>query len=238
MEPVPIKGFVDLSLVDWQDKVASVVFLPNCNFRCPNCYNAQLVLRPGEMRTIPLDEVLRYLRDRRGWIDGVAITGGEPTLHEGLPGFCEMVKRAGLGVKLDTNGTNPEMVERLIDRGLVDYVAVDLKAPLSVEKYSKAVGVDVECFLARIEKTVDLLMLSKVDYEFRTTLVPTIHELRDVEQICMRIKGCRKYVLQNFRAGVEMINPVLQDQKPFTEAQMQAFKEVALKTVPNTLTRG
>ncbi|MEM2103063.1 MAG: anaerobic ribonucleoside-triphosphate reductase activating protein [Candidatus Bathyarchaeia archaeon] len=237
MEPVPIKGFVDLSLVDWQDKVASVVFLPNCNFRCPNCYNAQLVLRPGEMQTIPLDEVLRYLKDRRGWIDGVAVTGGEPTLHEGLPSFCEMIKGFGLGVKLDTNGTNPEMVEDLIEHGLVDYVAVDLKAPLTVEKYSKATGVDVEHFLARIEETIDILMLSKVDYEFRTTLVPTIHELWDIEQICMRIKGCRRYVLQNFRANVEMINPALQNQKPFTSAQMQAFREMALKTVANTLTR-
>ncbi|MBX5327674.1 MAG: anaerobic ribonucleoside-triphosphate reductase activating protein [Candidatus Bathyarchaeia archaeon] len=237
MDPVPIKGFVDLSLVDWPNRVASVVFLPNCNFRCPNCYNVQLVLRPGEMRAISLEEVLRYLRDRRGWIDGVAITGGEPTLHEGLPGFCEMIKGFGLGVKLDTNGTNPEMVGELIDRGLVDYVAVDLKAPLTVEKYSKAAGVGVDHFLARIEKTIDVLLLGRVDYEFRTTLVPTIHELCDVEQICMRIKGCRRYVLQNFKADVEMINPMLQSQKPFTRAQMQAFKEIALKTVPNTFTR-
>lgn len=237
MQTVEIKGFVDLSLVDWEGKVASVVFLPRCNFRCPNCYNAQLVLHSEKMQTIPFEEIHEYLKNNQGWIDGVAITGGEPTLNENLPTFCRMMKDLGFKVKLDTNGTNPKMIEHLIEQGLVDYVALDIKAPLTMEKYSKATNVNAKELLVNVEETIEILMTGRVDYEFRTTVVPTIHEPTDIEQICTRIKGCRKYVLQNFKANVKMINPELQTQKPFTQAQMQAFKETAARIVPNTFLR-
>jgi len=237
METVEIKGFVDLSLVDWEGKVASVVFLPRCNFRCPNCYNTQLVLHSEKMQTIPFEEIHEYLKNNQGWIDGVAITGGEPTLHENLPTFCRTIKGLGFKVKLDTNGTNPKLIEHLIEQGLVDYIALDIKAPLTTEKYSKATNIDTKQLLEQVERTIEILMTGEVDYEFRTTVVPTIHEPKDIEQICTRIKGCKKYVLQNFKANVEMINPALQTQKPFTQAQMQAFKETAAKIIPNTFLR-
>ena len=237
MKTLEIKGFVDLSLVDWEGKVSAVVFLPNCNFRCPNCYNVQLVLHPEKMQTIPFEEILQYLKNSQGWIDAVAITGGEPTLHEDLPELCRKIKDLGFKVKLDTNGTNPDMIEMLIKQGLVDYIALDVKAPVTVEKYAKATGVNAEDFLGRVEKTIEILLKGEVGYEFRTTLVPTIHEPKDIAQLCQRIKGCKKYLLQNFKTNVEIINPELKTQKPFTQEQMQLFRVAASKIIPNTFLR-
>jgi pyruvate formate lyase activating enzyme len=145
--PREIKGVVDLSLVDWDGKLSSVIFLPRCNFRCPFCHNYALVLHPEKEKTIPLKRVEDNLWKQRHWLDGVCVTGGEPTLHGDLPEFCSELKDIGLLVKIDTNGTNPTMIERLTEKGLVDYVAVDVKAPLTVEKYSKAIGVDAKNFL-------------------------------------------------------------------------------------------
>ena len=232
-----IKGFVDLSLVDWEGKVSAVVFLPNCNFRCPFCYNVQLVLHPEKMQTIPFEEIEQYLKENRGWIDAVAITGGEPTLHEELPTLCQRIKDLGLKVKLDTNGTNPDMIGTLIKQGLVDYIALDIKAPVTKEEYAKATGVRAEEFLEKVKKTIETLLKGEVSYEFRTTLAPTIHEPKHIEQLCQRIKGCKKYVLQNFKTNVETINPELKTQKPFTQEQMQVFRDAASKIVPNTFLR-
>ena len=237
MKSPEIKNFVPLSCVDWDGKVSAVVFLPNCNFRCPFCYNTALVLNPENLETKPFEEIRQYLRENKGWLDGIAITGGEPTINEKLPDFCKQIKELGLGVKLDTNGTNPAMVERLVEEALVDYVALDVKAPLNVEAYSKAVGVDARNLLANVEKTIRTLLKDSVDYEFRTTLVPTIHTEEDMEQICSKIKGCKKYVLQNFLGDVETLNPELKNVKPFSSAEMERFLELAKKTVPNTLQR-
>jgi pyruvate formate lyase activating enzyme len=237
MKSPEIKNFVPLSCVDWDGKVSAVVFLPNCNFRCPFCYNTALVLAPESLEAKPFEEIRQYLRENKGWLDGIVITGGEPTISERLPDFCRQIKELGLGVKLDTNGTNPAMVGELLEEALVDYVAMDVKAPLNVEAYSRAVGVDARNLLAKVEKTISTLLKGSVDYEFRTTLVPTIHTEEDVEQICGKIKGCKKYVLQNFLGGVETLNPELKNVEPFSSAEMDRFLELAKKTVPNTLQR-
>ena len=142
-----IKGFIDLSLSDWDGKLCSVIFLPGCNLRCPFCYNSTLVLHPETVETVPFLHVEDYLRKQRSWIDGVCITGGEPTIHKDLPELCSKLKETGFLVKVDTNGTYPKMVKKLIDNGLVDYIAMDIKAPLTVEKYSKATGANVEKLL-------------------------------------------------------------------------------------------
>ncbi|MFQ5758169.1 MAG: anaerobic ribonucleoside-triphosphate reductase activating protein [Candidatus Bathyarchaeia archaeon] len=234
-----IKGVVDLSLVDWDGRLSMVIFLPRCNFRCPFCQNYALVLHPEEEETIPFERVEDYLRRQKDWLDGVCVTGGEPTLHADLPEFCSKLKGTGLPVKLDTNGTNPLMVKGLIEGGLVDYVAVDIKAPLTVEKYSKAIGVDAKNFLGKVKETVGMLLEAGVDYEFRTTVVPTLHDEKDIEEISRDMKGCRKYVLQKFDASLRKrtLDPTFSRLKPFTDEEMKNLLTAARKNVPNAKIR-
>jgi pyruvate formate lyase activating enzyme len=232
-----IKTLVPLSCVDWDGKISAVAFLAGCNFRCPFCYNTTLVLQPETLKTLSFESIRRQLNESTGWLDGVVITGGEPTIHQTLPNLCREIKNLGLGVKLDTNGTNPGMLRQLVDDGLVDYVALDVKAPLNTEAYSRATGVDASPFVPQVERAIHLLLDGPVDYEFRTTLVPTMHTEKDVEQICSTVHGCRKYVLQNFLGDVETLNPGLRDVRPFQEIEMARFLESARKTVPNTLGR-
>jgi len=232
-----IKGFVDVSLVDWDGRVSSVIFLPSCNLRCPYCYNSTLVLHPGGLPTVPFREIEDYLERHRGWIDGVVVTGGEPTVHGDLPDLCSKIKGMGFLVKLDTNGTNPTVVRTLIEKGIVDYVALDVKAPLKEEKYSAASGVDAKIFLEKVRETIATLLDFRVDYEFRTTLVPTLHERADVEEICREIRGCGKYALQNYRGDVEPLDPRFKALKPFTNGEMNIFLETAKRIIPNAILR-
>ena len=234
-----IKGFIELSLVDWDGKLSSVIFLPNCDFRCPFCHNTTLVLHPERGETIPFERVEDYLKKQRGWIDGVCITGGEPTLHRDLPDLCSRLKEMGFLVKVDTNGTNPMMIKELMNRGLVDYMAVDIKAPLTVEKYFKAAGTDAENLLGKVKETVRMLLGSNTDYEFRTTVVPTLHEEEDIKEICDGIKGCRKYVLQKFDVslGKTTIDPDFGKLKPFTDEEMKMFLTIAQELLPNVKLR-
>ena len=233
-----IKGFVSVSLSDWDGKVSSVIFLPRCNLRCPFCYNKSLVLHPEEMLTIPFVQVEHYLEANQKWIDGIVITGGEPTLHEDLPLLCEKIKKAGFDVKVDTNGTNPKVIGELMEKRLVDSVAMDVKAPLNKEKYSAACGLNATPFLERINETIKILLTAAVECEFRTTVVPTLHRLEDVEGICQGIKGCKKYTLQNFKSEVETIDPAYQNLKPFSKKQMGNFLRTAKRAVPNAIFRG
>jgi len=234
-----IKGVTNLSLVDWDGNVCSVFFLPNCNFRCPFCHNVALVLHPERVKTIPFEQVENRLKKQRGWIDGVCITGGEPTLHNDLPDLCSKLKEMGFLVKVDTNGTNPTMIRELIDKGLVDYIALDIKAPLTVEKYSKATGVNAEKLLGKVKETVRTLLTSKVDYEFRTTVVPTIHKEEDIEEICRDIKDCKKYVLQKFDVSLrkKTLDPKFSKLKPITDEEMRTFLTVAQSFLPNVKLR-
>jgi pyruvate formate lyase activating enzyme len=234
-----IKGFIDVSFVDWDGKISSVIFLPNCNFRCPFCHNLNLVFNPEKLDTIPFGYIEDQLNKQRGWTDGVCITGGEPTLHSDLPELCSQLKKMDFLVKVDTNGTNPSMLKKLINNGLIDYVAMDIKAPLTVEKYSKATGVNTEKLLEEVKESVEILLGSIMDYEFRTTVVPTLHEKEDIKQICHNLIGCKKYVLQKFDVslGKETINPKFIKLKPFTDEKMQKFLTVAQKIIPNAKLR-
>jgi pyruvate formate lyase activating enzyme len=232
-----IKGFIDVSLSDWDGKVSSVLFLPGCNFRCPFCYNTKLVLQPDTMPTTTLLQVEDYLEGNRKWIDGVVITGGEPTTHKDLHGLCEKLKKMRFKVKVDTNGTNSTMIRKLVDDQLADYVALDVKAPLTEKEYSLAVGVKAAPFIGKINETIRFLLEDNVDYEFRTTLVPTLHKVESVERICQAIKGCKKYVLQNFKSEVETVDPKFKAVQPFSVAQMEAFLQVAKRTVPGARLR-
>jgi len=232
-----IKGFVGVSLSDWDGKVSSVLFTPNCNLRCPFCYNKSLVLEPEKMPTIPHEHIENYLEANRKWIDGIVVTGGEPTLHADLASLCEEIKKKSVGIKEYTNGTNPEMISRLIEKELVNYVALDVKAHLTNEKYSQACGTTADIVFEKIRETIQTLLADDVDYEFRTTLVPTLHHTKDVKAICRAIKGCRKYALQNFKSEVDTIDPRFQNFRPFSIRQMETFLQAAKGIVPNTIRR-
>ncbi len=232
-----IKGFIDLSLVDWDGRTSAVVFLPKCNFRCPYCYNKSLVTQSRAMPTIPFGEIKKYLIRSKGLLSGVVISGGEPTIHSELLTLCSEMKKLGFHVKLDTNGTNHTMVKRLIAGNLVDYVALDVKAPLISNKYSKAAGVDMSDLLAEVDSTIDTLLETSVSYEFRTTLVPTLHTKQDVQDICSRVEGCKRLALQNFKCGVETLDPSLSSNTPFSEREMREFLKLAQRVVPNAFWR-
>jgi pyruvate formate lyase activating enzyme len=205
--PYPIKGFLETSFSDWPGRVVSVLFLPSCNLRCPFCHNHGLVLHPEKFESFPWEVILEGLQRRRGWIDGVCLTGGEPTLHPWLPRLIRELRSnrrltptgRPLAVKLDTNGTHPETLEELLAEGLIDYVAMDLKAPLRTDRYSALTGVPCgEEQIGRIRASIQLLLEGKVEYEFRTTVVPTLLEEEEVYALARRIRGARRYTLQSF----------------------------------------
>jgi pyruvate formate lyase activating enzyme len=228
-----IKGFVETSFSDWSGKIVSVLFLPSCNLRCPFCHNHQLVRRPEAYDDFPLDAILESLRRRKGWIDGVCLTGGEPTLHPWvLPLIRELKSNRDLtasggplAVKLDTNGTHPEVLESLLSQGLLDYVAMDLKAPLEASRYSVLTGVSfTEDRMERVRTSVRVLLRGEVDYEFRTTVVPGLLEEEEIYAIARRIRGAPRYTLQNFNPR-ETLDPNLRQTPPLEPAVLQRMQE-------------
>ena len=187
-------GIEKISLVDYKDYLTCVVFTPGCNFRCPFCQNSSLVTSKGSAE-IDEEEVLEYLEKKKKLLDAFGITGGEPTLHKGIERVYERVKELGLKTKLDTNGTNPELVRRLIDRKLVDYVALDIKN--SLDDYLPIIGMK-NFDLTPVNETAALLLENKTEYEFRTTLVKEFHTERNIEQIGKDLKGAEKFFFQKF----------------------------------------
>ena len=187
-------GFRKMTLLDFPGRVACTLFTGGCNFRCPFCHNASLVVG-GNMEQIDEAVILDYLKKRTGLLDGVCITGGEPTLRPDLIPFIEKVKALGFEVKLDTNGTNPTLLKELLDKELVDYVAMDVKN--SFEKYPETCGLD-GMELNSIKESIALLIGGKVDFEFRTTVVSPLHEAADIEALAKEIRGAEKYFIQNF----------------------------------------
>lgn len=192
-----IKAFLPASLIEYPGHIADVVYVGACNFRCPYCYNVDLVLRPQQLPDIELACVLQRLEARRGFVDGLAITGGEPTVQSGLIAFLADVRQLGLSVKLDTNGYRPDVLQECLERRWVDYVAMDIKTSLA--RYEPVAGVAVDP--KRLQRSMELLLRSEIDYEFRTTVVPGLVNLQDVKAIVDLIAGARRYYLQCFRPG-------------------------------------
>jgi pyruvate formate lyase activating enzyme len=221
---LPIKGLERMSVIDYPGKTCCIVFLAQCNFRCPYCHNPDLIKGPGKLPDVKEGEVLELLRERRKWLDGVCITGGEPCIHKGLPDFIRRVKKEGFLVKLDTNGTNPEMVEGLLKEGLLDYVAMDVKAP--PEKYSEVAGVEVD--LDKVRKTAGIIMESGIDYEFRTTVLPRFFGKEDIEGIGRWLKGARRYFLQGFR-NKNTLDRGFGKEAAFSEGELEELADVARK---------
>ena len=229
-----LKGWVRTSLIDYPDHIATVLFTGGCNFRCPPCHNADLVLRPAEMPDLPLEEVWAFLSRRAGLVDGVVITGGEPTLQGGLIPFLRRVREHGLDVKLDTNGYRPDVLAALLDEGLVDYVAMDVKA--SLKKLSLLAG-RMDLDVVRLERSIALLRDSGCSYEFRTTVVPGLLDEGDVEEIARWVAGAERYVLQQFRP-LRTLDPALEMVTPYPLERLQVMAECAGRWVAHVAVRG
>jgi pyruvate formate lyase activating enzyme len=234
---VEIKGFIPNTMLDWEGMLASTVFLPRCNFRCPFCQNAELVIHPERLETIPFSVVSDYLAEREGWVDGVCITGGEPCLHDDLPDLCSKLRQRGVKVKLDTNGSLPSVLESLLAEGLVDFVAMDVKAPLQHGPYKIASGVDWPDLVERVSRSIDLLGSSSVPHEFRTTVVPLMHGPAEVGRIAQRLKGNGRYVLQHFSPR-DTLDPRFSTLRPFTEDDMDNMLKRAQQHVQDAIVRG
>ncbi|MBI5347632.1 MAG: anaerobic ribonucleoside-triphosphate reductase activating protein [Candidatus Aenigmarchaeota archaeon] len=216
-----IKGFQGTTLVDYPGKVASTIFVFGCDFHCPFCYNRTLVLEEyRNTEAISEDFVLKNLEARSGFIEGVCITGGEPCMSRGLPEFMEKIKDTGLLVKLDINGSFPSVLSELISKDIVDYIAMDIKAP--AERYNELAGADVD--IRRINESIQLIKDSKVDYEFRTTVVPLLAE-KDIFSIAEWIKGAKRYCLQQFENKKEMLAPAMKSLKPYTREELMKMTE-------------
>ena len=233
----PIRGFMESSLLEWDGRIVSVVCLQGCNLRCPYCHSHHLISRNMPPETVPLAQVLAFLEGRRGWVDGVVVSGGEPTIHPELPEFLAAFKAAGLPVKLDTNGSNPGMLADVIDMGLADYVAMDLKAPLEPERYAAVCGAPVE--VAAVARSARVLLRNRVDYEFRTTVCPAFVSLEDLEAMAASIAGARRYVLQqfvpetSFRRELRLMRPYAQaDLIAASQKLRQHVKECHLRGQP------
>ena len=187
-----VGGFLKSSLIDYPEKISAIVFTQGCNFRCSFCHNPELL--NFHSTDFDTEEILKFLSTRKGKLDAVVITGGEPTLQKGLKEFIQEVKNMNFLVKLDTNGSDPDLLQNLIYENLIDYVAMDIKAPLEKYDFITCVNVDKE----KIQKSIDILLKNKVDYEFRTTVVKELLAVEDFEKISDLIKGARRYYLQKF----------------------------------------
>lgn len=228
-----IVGIQKLTLLDYPGTVACTIFTPGCNFCCPFCQNASLVLPGKQPDCISSDDILGFLRKRYGVLEGVAITGGEPLLQPDIADFLAQVKAIGYRIKLDTNGTAPNILDRLLAAGLVDCVAVDIKA--SPAGYPAAVGLsDVD--VQRIDKTRVLLMSGEIPFEFRTTVVNGIHTDKEMLEIARWIAGDEEYYLQQYRESGEIIRPAGLSSPD--EAQMKHYADIVRPFVPNVQIRG
>lgn len=230
-----IKGLQKTTLLDYPGRVAATVFLGGCNMRCPFCHNMDIVEGGLKEDDYTVEEVLEFLKRRKSVLEGVCITGGEPTLSSELPDFIRNIKALGYKVKLDTNGTNPQMVRDLYAEGLIDYVAMDIKS--SADEYKKVCGNQGINFVA-IKESIDFLIKEKpkkLDYEFRTTIVRNYHNKEVMEDIGKLIEGADRYFLQNFVDSEYVLN---HDLLPATKEMLEEFSEVVSSYVKHVSIRG
>ena len=224
-----IGGLQKLTLIDYPGKIACTVFLAGCNYRCPWCHNPELVL-PEEIEKspkIPEKDFFNFLKLRKNLLEGVVICGGEPTINKDLPEFCQKIKKLGYLVKLDTNGSNPKILKDLIDKKLVDYVAMDIKAPK--EKYMEAIGLKKSSsnrLLKNVKESIDILKEGKIDYEFKTTMIPGLLGKEDIVKIVKWIGPAKRYYLQNFKPGGNTVNPDFKNMKPCLDEYLLDIQKV------------
>ena len=228
-----ISGLQKLTLLDYPGHVACTVFTGGCNFRCPFCHNASLVI-PGRVSEEMTEEgVLEFLKKRQGVLDGVAITGGEPLIHRDMPEFLRKIKALGYKIKLDTNGTSPELLQYIIEEKLADRVAMDIKS--APEEYAAATGLE-KPDMASIERSKNLLLEGRTDYEFRTTVVKGIHTEESIRGAARWIEGAGEYYLQQFKDSGDLVDKT--GLGAFSEEEMYSLAAVAREFVPAAAVRG
>ena len=226
-----IHGLQKLTLVDYPGRMAAILFTGACNFRCPFCQNGSLVLNPKREPVISEEEIFEFLKKRQKMLDGVVVTGGEPTINKDLIPFLEKIKNLGYSIKLDTNGYRPEVLKEALDKGLVDYVAMDIKN--SLDAYPKTAGLS---FFTEenIKKSVALLLEGKIDYEFRTTVVKEHHYRENFEKIGAWLKGARAYYLQSFVNSEDTIEKGL---NPPTLEELKNYQDILKSYINNVQIR-
>ena len=226
-----ICGFNKTTLLDYPGRVACTIFLGGCNFRCPFCQNGALVVEPGSQPEYSQEEILAFLKKRKGILDGVCVSGGEPTLSDGLPDFLRKIKDLGYDVKLDTNGSRPSVVKKLAADDLIDKVAMDIKACPS--NYHVLTGVNVD--LDAICETAGWLLNGDLDYEFRTTVVRELHSEKDFQEISQWLSGAKSYYLQAYRDSDGVLMPGF---SACSEDEMKNYRDILLETIPVVEIRG
>ncbi len=227
-----IQGFQKLTLLDYPGKMACTIFTAGCNLRCPFCHNSRLVINPEKQSEFSAEEILAYLNKRVGILDGVAITGGEPLLQPDIEDFIRRVKSLGYSVKLDTNGTFPEKLRDLVEKGLIDYVAMDIKN--SPELYAETVGIS-GCDISEIKKSIAFLLEGRVDYEFRTTVVREFHSVFGMNSLGEMIKGAKRHFLQGFIDSGELIGFGM---SAVPKEEMERMRKIMLQYVDECEIRG
>jgi pyruvate formate lyase activating enzyme len=221
-----IGGFQKFSLIDYPGKICAVVFTQGCNFRCPYCHNPELVNPCLFQKPVPEKEIIGFLEKRNGMLEGITVTGGEPLLQENIFAFLASVKKIGYFIKLDTNGSFPERLERIIKEKLVDYIAMDVKA--SLEKYAHIAGAYVNP--ENIKRSIKIIMHSNLDYHFRTTMAKSSLRLEDIKQICGLIKGARNYVLQKL-VPVHKAADSLSGKTEYSDPEIQRYQNISTSLI-------
>lgn len=227
-----LSGLQKLTLLDYPGHVACTLFTAGCDFRCPFCHNASLVYRDKELETYSEDDIINFLRKRKGTLDGVCITGGEPLLHRDIAPFIARIKEEGYPVKLDTNGSYPERLRELIQNNLIDKVAMDIKN--TKEKYGITVGIP-DYDISGVEKSVEMLLHGDIEYEFRTTVTKNFHTTEDMSEIARWIQGTKAYFLQGFVDSGELIDSEVEGHSPETMHEMLTAVQ---KYIPAAQLRG
>jgi pyruvate formate lyase activating enzyme len=231
-----IKGFIESSLLEWEGKIASVVFLPNCNLRCPYCHASHLIIHPERLESLDLGRILDYMRGQRGWLDGVVISGGEPTLHgDELLDLIREFRAVPLQVMVETNGTRPDWVERLIQGGFVDAIAMDTKAPLTPSDYERVAGVPVK--VEDVRRSLLLIKESGLPHEFRITLVPGLVGRDELERMLPDLTGAQQVALQNFRPDL-CLSEALRSVTPYAPDELESFVGLLSPAVGRVVLRG
>ncbi len=221
-----IAGIQKTSLIDYPKKICTVIFTRGCNFFCGFCHNPELVIPDKYNKKIPLYQIFDFLKKRKNIIEAVTITGGEPTIYKDLPSFIKKIKKLGYFIKLDTNGSNPIMIKQLINDKLIDYIAMDIKN--SLDKYDETTCRKVN--KQNIQQSINIIMTSGIDYEFRTTVVPGLHTKNNFIKISHWLKDANKYFLQNFRPG-KTIDEKYNTLKPYTRSELREFKLILAKNI-------
>lgn len=230
---IPLKSFWGLTTIDWPSKIASLIYFGGCNFRCPFCYNIDLVKNPQKLPNLKEEEVLEKLKERKNFIDGVVLTGGEPTIASGLFEFLRKIKKIGLPCAIETNGSKPDILKKLLEENLVKAIFMDIKGPL--EKYQKIVKVKIDP--NKIKESVELIKRAKIEAEFRTTVVPELLAISDIKKIGEWLGGSIAYALQQFQ-NKKTLDPAFQEIKPYEKEELEKMKEIALKYFKKVEIRG